>query len=129
MLANQEGSCKSLTTLQRKRRLQERCLFAFVHQTPSWHCCRRVQRSGLRRTPLVPLQSESINDLNSVATQLLSSVLVDCSSSGGPLHSYVNGVWVDKSLSLKPSFSQILENTYKSTLISLDFTNNGEIAK
>ncbi|XP_052117763.1 serpin-ZX-like [Arachis duranensis] len=69
------------------------------------------------------LRSESINHLNSVATQLLSSVLVDPFSSGGLLLSYTNGVWVDKRLSLKPSFSQILENTYKSTLTSLDFTN------
>ncbi|RYQ96047.1 hypothetical protein Ahy_B08g091515 [Arachis hypogaea] len=72
---------------------------------------------------------ESINNLNSVATQLLSSVLVDRSASGRPLLSYANDVWVDKSLSMKPSFSQVLENTYKPTLASLDFTNKGEIAK
>ncbi|KAL1288751.1 serpin-ZX-like [Arachis ipaensis] len=75
------------------------------------------------------LRSESINDLNSVATQLLSSVLVDRSSSGGPHLSFANGVWVDKTLTLKPSFSQVLENTYKPTLASLDFTNKGEVAK
>ncbi|XLR66059.1 hypothetical protein S83_016731, partial [Arachis hypogaea] len=83
------------------------------------HCRRRAVCEEL----LSFLRSESINDLNSVATQLLSSVLVDPSSSGGPLLSYANGVWVDKRLSLKPSFSQILENIYKSTLTSLDFTN------
>ncbi|XP_020979670.1 serpin-ZX-like [Arachis ipaensis] len=75
------------------------------------------------------LRSESINDLNSVATQLLFSVFVDRSSSGGPHLSYANGVWVDKTLSLKPSFSQVLENTYKSTFASLDFTNTDEVAK
>ncbi|XP_057760863.1 serpin-ZX-like [Arachis stenosperma] len=75
------------------------------------------------------LRSESVNDLNSVATQLLSSVLVDRLSSGGIHLSYANGIWVDKSLSLKPSFSQVLENTYKSTFASLDFTNTDEVAK
>ncbi|XP_057760860.1 serpin-ZX-like [Arachis stenosperma] len=74
------------------------------------------------------LQSESINNLNSVATQLLSSVFVDRSSSGGPHLSFANGVWIDKTLSLKPSFSQVLENTYKSTFSSVDFTNRVEVA-
>ncbi|MED6131251.1 hypothetical protein PIB30_008291 [Stylosanthes scabra] len=46
------------------------------------------------------LQSESIDDLNAVSTRLFSSVLADCSSSGGPRLSFANGVWFDKPLSL-----------------------------
>ncbi|MED6194964.1 hypothetical protein PIB30_033577 [Stylosanthes scabra] len=73
------------------------------------------------------LRSESIDDLNSVATRLFSSVLVDSSLSGGPCLSFANGVWIDKSLSLKPSFSQVLENVYKPAFVSLDFTNKNII--
>ncbi|MED6131247.1 hypothetical protein PIB30_008287 [Stylosanthes scabra] len=44
------------------------------------------------------LGSESIEDLNSVATQLFSSMLVDGSSSGGPRLSFANGVEVAKEI-------------------------------
>lgn len=37
--------------------------------------------------------------------------------------SAANGVWIDKSVSLKPSFKEILENSYKATCSEVDFLN------
>ncbi|MED6131254.1 hypothetical protein PIB30_008294 [Stylosanthes scabra] len=47
------------------------------------------------------LQSESIDDLNSVATRLFSSMLVDSSFKRRACLSFASGVWVEKSLCLK----------------------------
>ena len=66
------------------------------------------------------LQSKSIDDLNTFVSQLFNLVR---SSAGGPRLSFAIRVWVDKSLSFKPSFSQVVETTYKATLASLDFQN------
>ncbi|MED6131253.1 hypothetical protein PIB30_008293 [Stylosanthes scabra] len=75
------------------------------------------------------LRSQSMEDLNGIASWLFSSVLVDSSSSGGSCLSFANGVWFDKPLSLKPSFLHVLENIYNPTLASLDFANKDEVAQ
>jgi len=49
-------------------------------------------------------------------------VLSDAAPAGGPLLSSVDGVWIEKSLSLQPSFKQIVSSDYKATLASVDFT-------
>ncbi|AES73938.1 serpin-like protein [Medicago truncatula] len=50
-----------------------------------------------------------------------SIVLSDAASAGGPHLSFVDGVWIEKTLSLQPSFKQIMSSDYKATLASVDF--------
>jgi len=67
------------------------------------------------------LQFEYIDHLNSFASQLVSVILKDAAPAGGPRLSFVNGVWVEKTLSIQPSFKQIVSSNYKATLASVDF--------
>lgn len=67
------------------------------------------------------LNSKSNDQLNSLASQLVAVVFADGSPSGGPRLSFANGVWLDKSLSLKPSFKQVVDTVYKATLDQVDF--------
>ncbi|KAB1220399.1 Serpin-ZX [Morella rubra] len=67
------------------------------------------------------LKSKSSDQLNSLASQLIAVVFSDGSPSGGPRLSFANGVWLDKSLSLKPSFKQVVDNAYKAFLDQIDF--------
>ena len=67
------------------------------------------------------LRSKSTDHLNSFASQLVAVVLSDGSPAGGPRLSFADGVWVDQSLSLKPSFKQLVNNDYKAALASVDF--------
>uniref|UniRef100_A0A2N9IA73 Serpin domain-containing protein n=1 Tax=Fagus sylvatica TaxID=28930 RepID=A0A2N9IA73_FAGSY len=62
------------------------------------------------------LNSKSNDQLNSLASQLVAVVFADGSPSGGPRLSFANGVWLDKSLSLKPSFKQVVDTVYKANL-------------
>ncbi|KAF7139550.1 hypothetical protein RHSIM_Rhsim07G0232400 [Rhododendron simsii] len=68
------------------------------------------------------LNSESTDDLNSLTSQLVSLVFVDGGPTGGPTLSYANGVWVDQSLSLKPSFKKVVNTVYKAALNHVDFS-------
>ncbi|WJX41310.1 hypothetical protein P8452_28679 [Trifolium repens] len=73
------------------------------------------------------LQANSTDHLNSVSSQLISSTLSDASRFGGPSLSFVNGVWVERSLSLQPSFEKSVTTDYNATLASVDFkTKAGE---
>ncbi|KAJ1387930.1 Serpin, conserved site [Sesbania bispinosa] len=67
------------------------------------------------------LRSKSTDHLNSFVSQLVSVVLSDAAPAGGPRISFADGVWVDQSLSLLPSFKQLLDTDYKATLASVDF--------
>lgn len=67
------------------------------------------------------LKSKSSDHLNSFSSQLLAVVLTDGSASGGPQLKFANGVWVDNSLSLKPSFKQVVGSTYKAATNQVDF--------
>ncbi|WJX34873.1 hypothetical protein P8452_22940 [Trifolium repens] len=64
---------------------------------------------------------QSIDNLNSYSSQLVSVILKDGAPAGGPRLSFTNGVWVEKSLSLQPSFKQIVSSDYEATLASVDF--------
>jgi serpin B len=68
------------------------------------------------------LRSESIDQLKSLSSQLVSYVLADASPIGGPQLSFANGIWVEQSLSLQPSFKEIVATDFKATLSSVDFT-------
>ncbi|KAK7283319.1 hypothetical protein RIF29_12755 [Crotalaria pallida] len=67
------------------------------------------------------LRSKSTDHLNSFASQLVAVVLSDGSLSGGPRLSFADGVWVEQSLSLKPSFKHLLHTDYKAASASVDF--------
>jgi len=65
------------------------------------------------------LQSESPGDLKSLCSRLVSSVLSDRAPAGGPCLSYTNGVWVEQSLPLQPSFKQLMTTDSKLLLLQL----------
>ncbi|XP_040998457.1 serpin-ZX isoform X1 [Juglans microcarpa x Juglans regia] len=69
------------------------------------------------------LKSRSTDQLNSFASEIISVVFTDGSPSGGPRLSFANGVWLDKSLSLKPSFKQTVDKFFKASLNQVDFKN------
>ncbi|RHN73811.1 putative Serpin family protein [Medicago truncatula] len=64
------------------------------------------------------LRFKSTNHLNSFTSYLHSVLLKDFAH--GRL-SFVDGVWVEQTLSLQPSFKQIVRDNYKATPASLDF--------
>ncbi|KAJ4966776.1 hypothetical protein NE237_018625 [Protea cynaroides] len=67
------------------------------------------------------LRSKSNGELNSFASEIVSQVLADGSQSGGPCLSFSNGVWIDKSLPLKASFKEIIDNVYMAVSMQVDF--------
>ncbi|CAI9757930.1 unnamed protein product [Fraxinus pennsylvanica] len=67
------------------------------------------------------LKSKSTDELNSLSSQLVTLIFADGSSLGGPRLSFANGVWIDQSLSLKPSFKEIVDNVYKAASDPVDF--------
>ncbi|KAF7803114.1 serpin-ZX-like [Senna tora] len=70
------------------------------------------------------LGSESINDLNSLSSEIVSRIrLVEDNNEGGggPVISFVNGTWVEKSFGLKTSFEEIVKHLYKSKIEAVDF--------
>ncbi|CAI9106581.1 OLC1v1005769C1 [Oldenlandia corymbosa var. corymbosa] len=72
------------------------------------------------------LKSTSLEQLNSLSAVLVNSVLVDGSRCGGPRLSFVNGAWVDQSLSFKPEFKNISDNVYKACSEQVDFAKHAE---
>ncbi|XP_058783177.1 serpin-ZX-like [Vicia villosa] len=76
------------------------------------------------------LHYDSTGKLKTLCSQLVSYVLADNSSAGGPLVSFVNGVWVEQSSSLKPSFKKSVSTDFKAAIASVDFiTKAREVAK
>ncbi|KAI3673120.1 hypothetical protein L6452_39235 [Arctium lappa] len=80
-----------------------------------WRCCQTLDQL------LSFLKANTIDDLNALSSQLVSSVLADGSQSGGPRLCFVNGVWVDQTLPLKPSFKQVVDGVYKAASNQVDF--------
>ncbi|KAK1364232.1 Serine protease inhibitor (SERPIN) family protein [Heracleum sosnowskyi] len=72
------------------------------------------------------LKAESIDELNSVYAHLVDVVFADGSSSGGPIVSVANGVWLDESLTFKPCFQHVVESTYKAASHRVDFKTKAE---
>lgn len=67
------------------------------------------------------LKSQSTDQLNSFSSDLLSVLFADGSPSGGPRLAFVNGVWIDESLSFKHSFKQVVDSIYKAASNQVDF--------
>lgn len=73
---------------------------------------------------LLFLNLENINDLNSLSSQIISSIRqLEGIESGGPMVSFVNGAWVEKSFGLKTSFEETVKQVYKSRIEAVDFMN------
>ena len=80
--------------------------------------------SGSTRDQLLTyLKSERVEHLNSLYTQIAATILDDGSHVGGPLLSTNNGLWVDRSLTFKPAFRDIVHNSYKAAAQLVDFQN------
>ncbi|KAH9758432.1 hypothetical protein WN944_008638 [Citrus x changshan-huyou] len=76
------------------------------------------------------LKSKSDDQLNTFASELVAVVFADGSPSGGPRLSVANGVWIDKSLSLKNTFKQVVDNVYKAASNQVDFqTKAAEVSR
>ncbi|CAA0816298.1 Serpin-ZX [Striga hermonthica] len=69
------------------------------------------------------LMFDSIEELNSLSSQIATRLLADGGPLGGPLMSIVNGAWIERSLALKPAFKETIENAYGSTVGHVDFRN------
>ncbi|EEF52468.1 Protein Z, putative [Ricinus communis] len=67
------------------------------------------------------LKSKSNDQLSSFSSELVAVAFADGSAAGGPRLSFANGVWVDKALSLKHSFKQVVDNVYKAASNNVDF--------
>ncbi|KAG7567921.1 Serpin domain [Arabidopsis thaliana x Arabidopsis arenosa] len=77
-------------------------------------------------------KEEILSFLMSPSTDHLNAVLAKISDSGPERSdlclSAANGVWIDKSFSLKSSFKELLENSYKATCSQVDFaTKPGDV--
>ncbi|CAH8263693.1 unnamed protein product [Arabidopsis lyrata] len=77
-------------------------------------------------------KEEILSFLMSPSTDHLNAVLAKISDSGPERSdlclSAANGVWIDKSVSLKSSYKELLENSYKATCSQVDFaTKPGDV--
>lgn len=72
------------------------------------------------------LKSKSTAHLNLLASEIVPLVFSDGSPIGGPSLSFANGLWVDKSTPLKPSFQQVVDNFYKAARKEVDFRTKAE---
>ncbi|CAA7019638.1 unnamed protein product [Microthlaspi erraticum] len=76
------------------------------------------------------LDASSSDELNAVASHVLSTILADNSANGSPLISAANGVWADKYLPLNPSFMELLTTSYNAVFNPVDFrTKASEVTK
>ncbi|KAF5806509.1 putative Serpin family protein [Helianthus annuus] len=71
------------------------------------------------------LKTNTTDNLNSLYSQLVPSIFPEARPRGGPgpRVSFANGFWVDKTLSLKPTFKQVVDTVYKSECNQVDFHN------
>ncbi|XP_031108839.1 serpin-ZX-like [Ipomoea triloba] len=79
--------------------------------------------SPTRDELLAFLKTDSIDDLNTFYSQIVDNIRVDGSLTGGPCLSVANGLWIDRTLPLKPSFKHVVDTVYKATSESVDFRN------
>jgi serpin B len=66
--------------------------------------------------------------MHAFAAHMRTDVLADASGAGGPLVALANRAWVDKSVTLKPHFQKVLQESYGSEAASVDFVSKAEEA-
>uniref|UniRef100_A0ACD5X9J4 Uncharacterized protein n=1 Tax=Avena sativa TaxID=4498 RepID=A0ACD5X9J4_AVESA len=64
---------------------------------------------------------EDAEALHALAEQVVQLVLADASEAGGPRVAFADGVFVDASLPLKPSFRELAVGRYRADVQSVDF--------
>ncbi|PHT88103.1 hypothetical protein T459_10209 [Capsicum annuum] len=72
------------------------------------------------------LKFNSVDELNSVYSRIITNVLADGSTMGGPRLSVANGAWIKQTLDFNPSFKQVMDNVYKAATASVDFQNKAD---
>nr|ACN59483.1 serpin 1 [Triticum aestivum] len=77
--------------------------------------------SATRDQLVATLGTGEVEGLHALAEQVVQFVLADASSAGGPRVAFANGVFVDASLLLKPSFQELAVCKYKAETQSVDF--------
>ncbi|KAG6409000.1 hypothetical protein SASPL_132028 [Salvia splendens] len=88
-----------------------------------------MRRSGSARSQiLIYLKSESAEHLSSFYSQI-ATMIFDEGCAGGPILSTKNGLWFDQSLTLKPAFRDIVQNSYEAVAQRVDFQHQGEKAR
>ncbi|KAL8058876.1 hypothetical protein ABFX02_03G050000 [Erythranthe guttata] len=75
------------------------------------------------------LKSKSTQELNSLSSEVLTRVFADGEPLGGPRLSLANSVWVDRSLTLKPAFREIVHNAYVAASDHVNFRTKGDEAR
>ncbi|EOA34566.1 hypothetical protein CARUB_v10022117mg [Capsella rubella] len=83
----------------------------------------------LRSFILSFLRSSSTDELNAVFHKVASVVLVDGSEKGGPKIAVINGVWMEKSLSISPLLKDLFENFFKAAFEQVDFRSKAEVVR
>ncbi|KAJ0239988.1 putative serpin [Hirschfeldia incana] len=78
---------------------------------------------GIEEKILSLLQASSTDELNTVSSTIVTTVLADNTSSGGPTIAAANGAWLEKSVPVHPSFKDIIQNSYKAAFNLVDFRN------
>lgn len=74
------------------------------------------------------LRSESVQELKSLCSQIVSITTKlhddhDNDLAAGPLVTFVNGSWIDRSIGFKPSFEVILKDVFRVKAKGVDFAN------
>ncbi|OWM78137.1 hypothetical protein CDL15_Pgr014956 [Punica granatum] len=75
-----------------------------------------------RKNLLIFLCTPSSHHLNSFASNIVFKIFFDSSPANGPRLSSVNGLWLNKSYFVNPSFKKLMETAYKATILN-DFRN------
>ncbi|TQD76868.1 hypothetical protein C1H46_037608 [Malus baccata] len=69
------------------------------------------------------LKFKSVDQLSSLASHLIPLVFADGSARGGPCLCFANGLWVNKSFPIKPSFKDDVDTAYKAGIKHVSFQN------
>ncbi|CAN6723968.1 unnamed protein product [Malus baccata var. baccata] len=72
------------------------------------------------------LLSNSTDELNALAANVVPLIFADGSGNGGPSLYFPNGLWVDESLNIKPSFKVVVDVFYKAVANKVNFKNKAE---
>uniref|UniRef100_A0A2N9IX99 Serpin domain-containing protein n=1 Tax=Fagus sylvatica TaxID=28930 RepID=A0A2N9IX99_FAGSY len=72
------------------------------------------------------LEAKDMDDLKHKSLLMMAAA---ANSNGGLILSSLNGVWIDQSFTIKPSFKKIAETVFKAEANAVDFMNKAEIVR